>query len=360
MKSILLVTIVILLAKTGVAIPPDQCSRGVLAFLCSPLAAQTNNDTLGWEIVKVHAIPFVITYSGMSNHPSISLPSRRSPAPKVGEKVGGYEVIAITSTNMTIRRDDKTITLMRGGTLAFNEYEVVLANVTNGQKYVAYSDKAFSLGTRKMTITRVDCLESACVVKDVNSGVTYQIKTTPKPTGTQQEAHPPVTGIDITNDDAEGKTPKLKDLGKPSENRYVFRAVTQRDILFAKAATDWLFHDEWGRIPPSNAYAKEWFNQIPGIRSNLMNRTQPIPVDIISGTNTYSLLTYQATSRVFHDRPSTPDPWPTPRLTIRYWTNPQGLGGFWLSWDDWVKFDLSIHEVDGKVTIQGIKNLIFI
>ena len=142
---------------------------------------------------------------------------------------------------------------------------------------------------------------------------------------------------------------------------YDFRAATEIDMLFAKAATDWLFHDDWGRPRPSGAYSGWGFDQIPALRSHLVSRGQPIPVDIIlSRTNAFALLNYQPASRVFRVRASEPEPWPSHRLIIRYWTSPNGSCGFWLSWDDNYKFELSAKEANGKVTIQEIKNVVII
>ena len=140
---------------------------------------------------------------------------------------------------------------------------------------------------------------------------------------------------------------------------YEFRPASERDLLIAKAATDWLFHDDWGRAQPNGAYSATWYAQIPAMRSNLVERFSSVPVDVLSDTNAsaHALLTYDVRSRSFKPREGTVDPWPEMRLVVRETKKKTGELLLWLCWAGSVRLLLMAEEKGGKISVQKIEDM---
>ena len=145
------------------------CIALLLAFSCSSLGAQTNSATLGLDLVQIKTIPFRYLFPGKSRV-------------KVGTKTNGYLVTSVSSNEMSLLCGDKTIVLQKGRTVSRDDYEVTLADATNGVRIVRL-DVEFVFEQRTLKLIKVDCIGKKCLLKDVESGMIFEIKMKAQPTG---------------------------------------------------------------------------------------------------------------------------------------------------------------------------------
>jgi hypothetical protein len=146
-----------------------------------------------------------------------------------------------------------------------------------------------------------------------------------------------------------------------ADSKYTFCAPTERDRQIAKLAADWLFHDDWGSPCPSNAYSGRWKERVPEQRERLRTKYNSIPLDIIKlGTNTRVLLTYTVESRSLQARPSEPDPWPVPRLSILKYVDKDGRHFLRLRWAGSIEYHLLVEEQGNRVVVKQLHDLRYI
>ena len=146
----------------------------VLAFVCGTLPAQTNNASLGLVIVQIKPIPFRVMYKGDS--PRVSLPVMPVSHPKVGDKVKGYTVVAVTTTNLSLEMNGRTNIFEKGRTVPRDEYEVTFSDATNGTNFVVQSGVEFDWGTRTLKIAKVSGSGVNCWLKDQKTGAEFKVE----------------------------------------------------------------------------------------------------------------------------------------------------------------------------------------
>ena len=146
----------------------------VLAFVCCTLPAQTNNASLGLVIVQIKPIPFRVMYKGDS--PRVSLPVMPVSHPKVGDKVKGYTVVAVTTSNLSLEMNGITNIVEKGRTVPLDEYEVTFADTSNSTNFVVRSGVEFDWGTRTLKIAKVSGSGVNCWLKDQKTGAEFKVE----------------------------------------------------------------------------------------------------------------------------------------------------------------------------------------
>ena len=146
----------------------------VLAFVCSTLPAQTNSTSLGLEVVQIKPIPFQAMYKGAS--PRVSLPVMPMSNLKVGDKMKGYTVVAVTSSNLSLEMNGRTNILAKGHTCPLDEYEVTFSDTTNGTNFVVRSGTEFEWGTHTLLLRKISCSGVNCLLRDQKTGAEFKVE----------------------------------------------------------------------------------------------------------------------------------------------------------------------------------------
>ena len=138
------------------------------------VSAQTNNSNLGLEIVQIKPIPFMLTYKG--DNPKVSLPVLPVSHPKVGDRVKGYTVVAVTTSNLSLEMNGITNIFEKGRTVPRDEHEITFFDATNGTNFVVRSGDEFEWGTRRLLLLKVSCSGVNCLLRDQNTGAEFRIE----------------------------------------------------------------------------------------------------------------------------------------------------------------------------------------
>jgi len=132
-------------------------------LLAKPVIASTNAAPPDMSVVAITAISFSLEYDG-----------KRPPA--VGVKTNGFDVVAVTPDELTLRRGDKVIRLPKGKRLPYNEYVITILDNGNGKQYEARTGNELRIGSRTFKVGGVNPDEGSCTLRDVNQGETLTIR----------------------------------------------------------------------------------------------------------------------------------------------------------------------------------------
>jgi hypothetical protein len=143
-------------------------------LLASPVIADTNEAPIDLNVVTMTAVPFALMYDG--KRPLV-----------VGVKTNGFEVVAVTTNALTLKRGDREIRVAKGQRVPYNEYVVTIMDKGNGSQYEVRTGHEIKIGARTFALGSVNLNEGSCTLRDVDSG---EIRTigTPK----AQQGAPPL------------------------------------------------------------------------------------------------------------------------------------------------------------------------
>ena len=156
--------------------PPDHYGnrRGLVARLSGDvdiitaeayraLVADTNAMSADLSLVTITAESFSLMYDG-----------KRPIA--VGVKTNGFDIVAMTPDELTLKRGDKVIRLPKGRRLPYNEYVVTVMDNVNRKQYEARIGSQLTIGSRTFAVGRVNPNEGSCILRDVDTGETQTIR----------------------------------------------------------------------------------------------------------------------------------------------------------------------------------------
>ena len=138
-------------------------SNFLAVLLATPVIASTNTVPTDLSVMTIAAVPFSLGYDGKL-------------LPAVGIKTNGFEVVAVTSDELTLRRGDSVIRLRKGQRMPYTEYIITILDKGNGKQYDTQAGSELKIGSRTLAVGGVNPKEGTCTLRDVSSGETWIIR----------------------------------------------------------------------------------------------------------------------------------------------------------------------------------------
>ena len=132
------------------------------------------------SIVKIEGKKFALKYEGKTDLP-------------IGTNVNGFVVTKITPkfqmqnfpdgkqikrdvSELTLKREDMTIILVKGRVATYIEYIVHLSNLADQKEYSVHIGEEIDIGPRTLRLREVNVEKQNCELEDVKSGEQFTIK----------------------------------------------------------------------------------------------------------------------------------------------------------------------------------------
>jgi hypothetical protein len=141
--------------------------------------AQSASTSPSLAVVKIVADPFSLMFNKASDLP-------------VGSNWNGFVAVTFTPkveertlpngstgkvdvSELTLKRGDKTITLVKGRRVTYTEYIVHLVDRTDAKPYSVRTGSEMTVGSRTLRLRDVNVKKLSCTLIDVATGETYTI-----------------------------------------------------------------------------------------------------------------------------------------------------------------------------------------
>jgi hypothetical protein len=89
--------------------------------------------------------------------------------------------VTVDISELRLKRDDKTITLVKNQRMDYNEYIVHLVDKSDGKNYLVRTEQEITIGSRRMRLRETNVKESSCTLEDLKSGELFTIKRMAQP-----------------------------------------------------------------------------------------------------------------------------------------------------------------------------------
>ena len=161
-------------------------SIGVIALLvCLSGCTSVKSAPPRLAIVKIQSKRFVLKYDGKTDL-SIGtnlhgyVVTKLSPKFKMQTSPGGTH-FKDDMSELTLKRGDKTIILVKGRPRLHVEFVVHLSDLTDQRQYSVRTGKAINIGPRTLRLREVNVKKQNCELEDVKSGELFTIKRMAQP-----------------------------------------------------------------------------------------------------------------------------------------------------------------------------------
>lgn len=153
---------------------------GLLACLSGGAAAEPQPAPLRLALVKIMSDPFKLKFDGKSDIPTWTnrngfVAFKFTPKYKMIELPSG-RFTKVDVSELTLKRGDKTIVLITGRSVMYEEHIVHLSDLSDQKKYSVGTGQEISVGTRRLRLREVNVKKLNCTLVDIESGEEFIIK----------------------------------------------------------------------------------------------------------------------------------------------------------------------------------------
>ena len=153
----------------------------VIALLtCLSGCATAKPEAPHLSIAKIEGEKFSLKYEGKTDLPIGTnvrgfVVTKLTPKFKMRTIAGGRQV-NVDLSELTLKREDKTIILIKGQRALFIEYIIHLSNLDDMKEYSVRIGEEIDIGLRTLRLREVNVEKQNCELEDVKSGEQFTIK----------------------------------------------------------------------------------------------------------------------------------------------------------------------------------------